>query len=216
MNQSSSISVTPKTVLSSSLFLKGNVRQTDSMKKGKSLNESVFVTLPFKKLWGKLNCFCCAFVPGMHILHILCDVKLNILSISIIKMLDIAVVLHYIHKQPYSLICKTNYIVGKSITTMLSLIYTAWKTENLHLQNYTKWSTIHNVLLFFPNNANQILGYQSMVILLFNVVQNYVNFCFFLTVLMLCHCIIYIHTVLKDNMFLKCCIPSLLLKVLKF
>ena len=95
------------------------------MKKGKSLNESVFVTLPFKKLLGKLNCFCCAFVPAMHILHILCDVKLNILSISIIKTLDIAVVLHYIHKQPYSLICKTNYIVGKSITTMASLIYTA-------------------------------------------------------------------------------------------
>ena len=29
------------------------------------------------------------------------------------------------------------------------------------------------------NNKNQILGYESMVILLFNVVQNYVNFCFF-------------------------------------
>ena len=149
------------------------------MKKGKSLNESVFVTLPFKKLWGKLIYFCCAFVPALHILHILCHVKLNIFSISIIKMLDIAVVLHYIHKQPYSLICKANYIVGKSITTMLSLIYTAWKNENLHPQNYAKWSTIHNVLLFFSNNENQILGYESMVILLFNVVQNYVNFCFF-------------------------------------
>ena len=33
---------------------------------------------------------------------------------------------------------------------------------------------------------------------------------------MLCRCIVYIHTALKDSMFLKCCMPSLLVKVLKF
>ena len=33
---------------------------------------------------------------------------------------------------------------------------------------------------------------------------------------MLCQCIIYIHTALKGSMFLKCCIRSLLVKVLEF
>ena len=57
INQSSSISVTAKIVLSFILsFLKGNVRETDSFRR-KCLNEFVFLTLPFKKLWGKLNYF---------------------------------------------------------------------------------------------------------------------------------------------------------------
>ena len=34
--------------------------------------------------------------------------------------------------------------------------------------------------------------------------------------LVLCQCMIYIHTALKDSMFLKCCIPSLLVKILIF
>ena len=91
----------------------------------KCLNESVFLTFPFKKLWGKLNYFCCAFVPELHILHITCDMILNIFSIIIITMLDIVVMRHYIHKQRYSIICNTKYIASKSSTAMLLLIYTA-------------------------------------------------------------------------------------------
>ena len=53
MNQSSSISVTATTVLS---FLKGNVRETDSFKR-KCLNESVFLTFPFKNYGGKVTLF---------------------------------------------------------------------------------------------------------------------------------------------------------------
>ena len=76
-------------------FLRGNVRETDSC-----LNASLFLTFPFKKLWGKLNYFSCLFVPALHILHMSCDIMLNISSIIIILMLDIVVMRHYIHKQP--------------------------------------------------------------------------------------------------------------------
>ena len=131
-----------------------------------------------KKLWRKLNYFCCAFVPALHILHISCDIILNIFSIIII-MLDITVMCRYIHKQPYSIICNTRYIVGKSSTAMVLLIYTASKTENSHPWNYVKWPSIHSIVLYFPNNENQILGYESMVIPLNNEVGNYVNFVFF-------------------------------------
>ena len=40
-------------------------------------------------------------------------------------MLDVVVMLHYIHKQPYALVCSTKYIMGKSSTALFLLIYTA-------------------------------------------------------------------------------------------
>ena len=68
-------------------------------------------------------------------------------------MLDIVVMRHYIHKQPYSIICNPKYIYNKKIyataniyitkkyattniysTAILLLIY----TENSHPRNYAK------------------------------------------------------------------------------
>ena len=169
INQSSSVSVTAKTVLS---FILVFLRETDLFRR-KCLNECFFLTFPFKKLWGKLNYFCCAFITALHILHISCDIILNISSITIIIMLDIVAMRHYIHKQPYSTICNTKYIMGKSSTAMLLLIYIAWKTKNSHPQNYAKWPSIHSVVLF----SN--FRYESTVIPLNKVVRNYLNFCFF-------------------------------------
>ena len=107
MNQSSSISVTAKTVLS---FVLVFLKET----KGKRTHADE--KLPFKKLWGRFSYFCCAFVPAFHSLRISCDIILNIFSVIIMIMLDIFVMRHYIHKQPHSTICNTKYIVSKSST----------------------------------------------------------------------------------------------------
>ena len=107
INQSSSISVTAKTVLS---FVLVFLKET----KGKRTHADE--KLPFKKLWGRFSYFCCAFVPALHSLHISCDIILNIFSVIIMIMLDIFVMRHYIHKQPHSTICNTKYIVSKSST----------------------------------------------------------------------------------------------------
>ena len=143
------------------------------------MNEFIFLTFPFKKLWGKSNYFCCAFVLALHILYISCDIVLNIFSVIIIIMLDILAMRRYVHIQPYSIIRNTKCIVGKLSTATLLVIYTAWKTENLYLRNYMKWPSIHSVVPYFPNTENWSLGYESAVILLNNVVLNYVSFCFF-------------------------------------
>ena len=126
---------------------------------------------------GKVKLILLAFIPELHILHISCDIILNIFSVII--MLDIVIMQHYIHKQPYSIICNIKYIVGKSSMAMLLLIYTAWKLKIRICKISQKWPSIHSVVLYFPNNKNQILGYEFMVILLYNIVWNYLNFCFF-------------------------------------